>query len=248
MRPLVKMIQVEIKLLVRDLSTVVWVALPPLALLGIGMGIPGFRDPQPDLEPAGLRLIDVYLPILLVFTLTMTATMSVPSALATYRHQGVLRRLRTTPVGPAPLLAGQLVANLLFAALAVILTIVVAIGVFDVAPPVSWSASALSLALAAWTLFSIGLIIGAVAPSPTAAPALGSLVWIPLMALGGLWFPREAMPTAMRQISDLSPTGAAVDALQSAWFAAGPSALSLVVLTVSALAFGAAAAAAFRWE
>jgi ABC-2 type transport system permease protein len=248
MRPLTKTIQVEIKLLVRDLSTVLWVALPAVVLLGVGLGIPGFRDPQPDLEPAGLRLIDVYLPILLVFTLAITATMSVPSALATYRHQGVLRRLRTTPVGPAPLLAAQLVANLLFAAVAATLTVVVAMSIFDVAAPASWSASALSLGLAAWTLFSIGLIIGALAPTPTAAPALGALVWIPLMALGGLWFPREAMPDLMRRISDLSPAGAAVDAIQQAWFGAGPPISSLLVLAVSGLASGAAAIAAFRWE
>jgi ABC-2 type transport system permease protein len=246
MRPLIKTIHVEVKLLVRDLATVLWVVLPGLALLGIGLGIPGFRDPQPDL--GGLRLIDVYLPILLVFTLALTGTMAVSSTLATYRHQGVLRRLRTTPVGPVPLLAAQLVANLLLAAVAATLTIAVARAVFGVAPPASPGASALSLALAAWTLFSIGLIIAAVAPSPTTASALGSLVWIPLMVLGGLWFPREAMPTVMRQISDLSPTGAAVDALQNAWFGTGPPTASLVVLAVSALVFGAAAVAAFRWE
>jgi ABC-2 type transport system permease protein len=246
MKPLVKTIQVEIKLLVRDVATILWVALPPMALLGIGLGIPGFRDPQDDLGE--LRLVDIYLPILLVFTLALTGTMSVASTLAGYRHQGVLRRLRTTPVGPVPLLAAQLVAQLLFAVVAVGLTIAVAMGVFDVAAPASWSTSLLSLALAAWTLFSIGLIIGAVAPNPTVAPAIGSLVWIPLMVLGGLWFPREAMPTMMRQISDLSPTGAAVDALQHAWFGAGPSTSSLLVLAVSAVVFGATAAVAFRWE
>jgi ABC-2 type transport system permease protein len=68
------------------------------------------------------------------------------------------------------------------------------------------------------------------------------------MALGGLWFPREAMPDVMRRISDLSPTGAAVDALQHAWFGPGPPTSSLLVLAVSALAFGAAAATVFRWE
>jgi ABC-2 type transport system permease protein len=87
-----------------------------------------------------------------------------------------------------------------------------------------------------------------VAPSQTVAPAIGSLVWLPLMVLGGLWFPREAMPKPMRQISDLSPTGAAVDALQNAWFGTGPATSSLLVLLVSALAFGAAAVATFRWE
>jgi ABC-2 type transport system permease protein len=68
------------------------------------------------------------------------------------------------------------------------------------------------------------------------------------MALGGLWFPREAMPHLLRRISDLSPTGAAVDALQQAWFGAGPPISSVVVLAVSALAAGAVASAAFRWE
>lgn len=246
MKPLAATIQVEIKLLLRDVSTVLWVALPALALLGIGLGIPGFRDPQPDL--GGLRLVDVYLPILLVFTLALTGTMSVASTLAGYRHQGVLRRLRTTPVGPAPLLAAQLTAHLLFAVIAAALTIAVAVAVFGVATPASWIGSILSLALAAWALFSIGLIIGAVAPSQTVAPAIGSLVWLPLMVLGGLWFPREAMPNLMRQISDLSPTGAAVDALQNAWFGTGPATSSLLVLLVSALAFGAAAVATFRWE
>jgi ABC-2 type transport system permease protein len=67
------------------------------------------------------------------------------------------------------------------------------------------------------------------------------------MVLGGLWFPREAMPSVMRQISDLSPTGAAVDALQNAWFGAGPPASSLLIHFVSALAFGVTAVAAFRW-
>jgi ABC-2 type transport system permease protein len=244
MKPLAATIQVEIKLLLRDVSTVLWVALPPAALLGVGLGIPGFRDPQPDLG----GLVDVYLPILLVFTLALTGTMSVASTLAGYRHQGVLRRLRTTPVGPAPLLAAQLTAHLLFAAIAAALTIAVAVAVFGVATPASWVGSILSLALAAWTLFSIGLIIGAVAPSQTVAPAIGSLVWLPLMVLGGLWFPREAMPDLMRQISDLSPTGGAVEALQNAWFGTGPATSSLLVLLVSALAFGAAAVATFRWE
>jgi hypothetical protein len=90
--------------------------------------------------------------------------------LAGHRHQGVLHRLRTTPVGPAPLLAAQLTAHLVFAAIAAALTIAVAVAVFGVATPASWVGSVLSLALAARTLFSIGLIIGAVAPSPTVAP------------------------------------------------------------------------------
>jgi hypothetical protein len=105
------------------------------------------RVVQPGLDDAIVALTGrSLLPILLVFTLALTATMSVPSTLATYRHQGVLRRLRTTPVGPAPLLAAQLVANLLFAIVAAALTIGVAVGVFDVAPPASWSASAVARA------------------------------------------------------------------------------------------------------
>jgi ABC-2 type transport system permease protein len=47
----------------------------------------------------------VYVPILLVFAISLLSLVSVPATLADYRELGYLRRLKTTPAGPARVLA-----------------------------------------------------------------------------------------------------------------------------------------------
>jgi ABC-2 type transport system permease protein len=68
------------------------------------------------------------------------------------------------------------------------------------------------------------------------------------MVLAGLWFPREGMPDVMRRISDFSPGGAAVDAVQQAWFNGVVSWSSLATLAASVIVFSAVAALTFRWD
>lgn len=240
------LIIVELKLLGRDPMTMTFaLVFPAVLLLGLGF-IPGFTDPEPDL--GGLRTIDVYTPVVLLFTLVMTGISSFPHFLASYRHQGVLRRLRTTPVGPSRLLAAQLVAHLILALAATVLAVVVATVVHDVAVPASWSAVAVALLGSATALFTIGLLVGAVVPSVSATPIVTTLLWLPLMVLAGLWFPREFMPDLLRRISDLSPAGAGVDAVQSAWFGEGFATSSLAVLVLFAAVTGLVASRTFRWE
>jgi hypothetical protein len=73
-------------------------AFPPLLLVILG-SIPAFREP--DAELGGLRVIDLYVPILVGFVLAMLAISVLPSYLATYREKGILRRLSVTPVQPS---------------------------------------------------------------------------------------------------------------------------------------------------
>lgn len=242
-----KLFVVELKLQFRDWTVVTFGLLFPAALLVLlGFVFPGFRDANPDLH--GARLVDLYTPILLVFVLVMVGVSTISSVLAGYRHDGILRRLRTTPVGPTRLLAAQLSAQLVVAALGTALAIVAALVVLDVPAPDNWLGVAIGLSLAATSMFAIGLLIGAVAGSVSLAQALSTLAWIPVMVLAGLWFPREAMPDTMRQISDLSPGGAGVEAVQHAWFGGGLAMTSLAVLVGFTLVVGGLAALAFRWD
>ena len=86
----------EAKLFRRDgVSLFFGLLFPPLLLLVLGAFFPGFRAANADL--GGLRLIDVYLPIVLVLTLATPALSTLPTYIATYRERGVLRRMATTP-------------------------------------------------------------------------------------------------------------------------------------------------------
>lgn len=242
-----KLIAVELKLQLRDWGTVVFgVLFPAVLLIVLGYAFPGFRDPVPELN--GGRPVDLYTPIMLVFALVMVGVSALASVLATYRHDGILRRLRTTPVGPSRLLTAQLVAQLVVALIGAALAIVAALVLFDVPTPLHPFGMVAALILAAAALFSIGLLIGAVAPSTSGANAIATVLWIPLMLFAGLWFPRESMPDLMRRISDFTPGGAAVEALQSSWFGSGVPASSLGVLAAFTIVAVAVAAAIFRWD
>lgn len=241
-----QLLLVETKLLARDLSNLVFgFVFPAVLLLVLGL-IPGFADPNPDL--GGARLIELYTPIVLVLTFAIVGISALGHAIATARTTGVLRRLRLTPVGPLRLLGAQFVSHLVLALAGSALAVLAVVAVHDVAGPQSWIGFLLALTASAASMFAIGVAIGAVAPSPSSVNVISMLVWMPLLVLAGLWFPREAMPELMRRISDLSPGGAAVDALQQAWFSGVVHGPSLLVLGVSALAVGALAVVTFRWE
>lgn len=246
MNPTAKLILVETRLQFRDWSVVAFgLVFPTVLLLVLGFAFPGFRDPNPDL--GGGRLVDLYTPILLVFVLAMVGVSTITGVLASYRHDGVLRRLRTTPVGPTRLLAAQLLAQSVIAALGVVMAIVAALTLLEVPGPASWPGVALALLLAAAAMLAVGLMLGAVVPSTSAAQAASAIVWIPVMVLAGLWFPREGMPPVMRRISDLSPGGAGVDALQQVWFGSGVPWSSFGVLLAFTVVVGGLAAVVFRW-
>lgn len=237
----------ETKLQFRDWSVVTFgLVFPTVLLLVLGFAFPGFRDPQPDL--GGSRLIDLYAPIVLVFILVMVGVPTIAGVLASYRHDGILRRLRTTPIGPVRLLAAQLAVQATIAGLGTALAIVTALVVLDVPDPASWPGVIIALLFTTAAMFAIGLLIGAVAPSPSAAQAISMVTWLPIMVLAGLWFPREGMPDLMRRISDLSPGGAGVDAVQQAWFDGRVALSNLAVVAAFAVVTGVIAALSFRWE
>src|SRR5436309_2072350 len=113
-RALRRLIVTEARLAVREPAGLVWgIGLPVLLLVIFGK-IPKFNLPSDKF--GGASPLDVYLPILCAMVLAMLALFSIPGPLATYREQGVLRRMATTPVSPAAVLAAQLVVNLVLAA------------------------------------------------------------------------------------------------------------------------------------
>lgn len=247
MSPLRKLVIVETKLFVREPPALFWaLAFPALLLVVLGGLFPGFREPVPEFD--GLRLIDVYVPIALAMAVVTVGVMGIPTVLVAYRQYGILRRMGVTPIGPARLLSTQLLVHVGALAIATVLAVGVGAIAFGVPLPQNPAAFALVLLLAAAALFSIGLLIGAVAPSVSSGQGIAMAVYFPMLLLAGIYFPRETMPAAMRTVSDLSPSGAAVQALQDAWGGSMPGAGSLAVMAVFAAGAGLLAWRLLRWD
>lgn len=244
MTALRKLIGVEAKFFLRTpaawLSTVL---LPTLILVILGL-IPGLR--RPEAAFGGQRFIDVFAPSLVVITLATLGVNMLPQQLATYREKGVLRRLSTTPVNPVALLIAQLIINITMASAAVLLLVTGGTLAFGVPLPRHPLGFVAAFVLGMASLFALGLLVAAVAPTPRISAALALPVFFAIMFLGGVYIPRFLLPHFLQQIGAYTPPG--VQALLDAWTGTAPQPVQLAILAVIAVVAGVAAARLFRWE
>jgi ABC-2 type transport system permease protein len=241
-----RLTRAEIKLCVREKTGPLWGVGFPLIVLIILGNVPALREPVEG--DGGLTYFDLYVPVIVLFNLAILALTALPTILAGYRENGVLRRMRTTPVGPARVLAAQLVANLSIAIVAVILFVAVAGLFFGVHLPRDPAGFAVVWLLTAAALLSIGLLITALAPGRGMATAIGTVLFFPMMFFAGLWVPVAEMPSLLQNISHYTPLGAGMQAFQDAYQGHFPSALPLVTLAGYAVVCAFAAVRWFRWE
>jgi ABC-2 type transport system permease protein len=218
----------------------------PIVLLVIFGQLPAFK--QHLAAFGGGTIFDAYVPILASFGIAMLALLGLPIPLVSYRELGVLRRLSTTPVPPSWVLAAQAVVQGCVAAAAVLAVVLLSVFAFGVPAPASLAGLVLSVAVIIAGLFAIGLLLAAVARTSTAANVIGRVTFFPLMFFAGLWLPRALMPQVLLDISNYTPLGAAVQAMQAAMQTGFPPAAPLLVLAGYAVVFGYLASRFFRWE
>lgn len=236
----------ELKMFVRAKAGPIFAIGLPLGLLIVFGNIPFYNEHRKSLD--GYTLLDVYVPILSAFVLATLAFNVVPAVLVAYREKGVLRRLRTTPVGPFRVLAAQLLVNLATAAVSLVAVLLVARLAFGVALPRQVGGWLLSIVLAALALMAIGLFVAAVSPSSQVADAVGTTLFYVMMFFAGLFLPIATMPSLLQHISRAAPLGAAVQALTDASQGHWPHATQLLTLVAYVVVFGGGAVKWFRWE
>ncbi|MFF4598170.1 ABC transporter permease [Amycolatopsis sp. NPDC001319] len=244
MHTFTKLLVTEAKLFARTpMWAIFGVLLPTAVLVGVG-SIPGMREPSE--VTGGHRFIDLWVPSLVVVALAMPGLQSIPAAVASYREQGVLRRLATTPVPPAFLLLAQLVLHAVVALAGVALMLVTARVVFDVPLPRHPLTYVVTLLLGLVSVFALGLIAASIARTAKAAAAIAMIAFFPIMFLGGVYLPRPLLPEVIQRIGAYVPPG--TQPLQDAWVGAGVQPLQFVALAAFALGGTALAVRLFRWE
>ena len=227
------------------LGLILGVAAPVLVLVILGT-IPGPDKPVKSL--GGLTYFSVYFPILIALALAVISLISLPVHLATYREQGILRRMSTTPVPPAWMLAAQVIINLALAVVALGILVVAGTAGFGLGAPRAPGGFTLALVLTIAAMFAIGLWISAIARTAGSAGLIGQLFLYPLLFFSGMWIAARthaiSAPADQRVVTAgrLGARAAGRDAgyLPLCAIAAGPGRL--------AVPFGFLAVRFFRWE
>lgn len=235
----------ESRLLRREPAALIFGAILPLLAVIVLAAIPAARQPNPVM--GGFSVVQAYVPVLVMFATSTLGLTVMPGILGGYRQGGVLRRLRTTPTSPATLLAALFTLinaiGLVEAAL-----IVVVPALFGVGLPAGLGWFALAAVLATLAFVAMGTVLAAVVPSPGAAAGLGNVVAVAMWAASGLWFPRSGFPDWLLTASNLTPGGAAADAMLAATLGAPQGWLPYVVLVAWTAVCALVAVRTFRWE
>jgi ABC-2 type transport system permease protein len=135
----------------------------------------------------------------------MSAAIGTGGMIATERGLGWNRTLRLTPLPPAQYVGAKVVQALLLAVPPLAIVYLLGATVDHVRLSAThW----VLLALASWAgtlpFAALGLVIGYVA-KPDSVQQISGLLYLLLSLAGGLWIPVEAMPSAMRAVSEWTP-------------------------------------------
>jgi ABC-2 type transport system permease protein len=197
---------------------------------------------------SGLSLIDLYIPTIIVIGFVSIALLSLPRNLVRDREIGWLRRVSTTPVHPSRLLAAQLILCLIFAAAMVTVIIFGGELIFDAPLSVGIAYFILSVILSIAEIFSLGLVVAALAPSQSGAQVMTGGLFFVLLFLSGLWIQPVQVGGVLATIMYYSPAGAAVQALLYSIFNAAPPYSAILTMIAYAIIFSLIAIHYFRWE
>jgi ABC-2 type transport system permease protein len=159
-----------------------------------------------DSTAHGYRYIDFFLPGMLAFVVIVTALTLPGVGLPLQRDQHILKRLRATPLPTAIFLGGKLLLIAILALLKVALLGAVGRLVFDASVPRDLAAVALTLLVGAAVFSALGFAIGSLIPGGEAAWAIVTAVYVPMVFLGGVFFPIDTLPASLKALTQALPS------------------------------------------
>ena len=248
MKSLWKMTWMEAKLFVREPVSAFFTLVFPLMMLILYGAISGN---QPASEFGGKGAIDASVPALTAMIIGTAGLMSTTITMATYRENGILRRLRTTPISPAVVLAAQVIVVFSMTCLGMLLLIAAGRLLYHV----SFEGHALSI-LAGFVLSSlsfsgIGFILAGTMPTARSAQIVGMVLLYPMVVLSGAaGFPREVLPAATQKVSEFLPLTYVVNLLNGLWNGEAWSLHTTDVIVLAAILVAGVLISikTFRWE
>ena len=247
MKSLLKMTWVEAKLFLREPVGAFFTLAFPLMMLFLFGSIYG-NHPTPMFN--GYGTVDISIPAYTAMIIATTGLMGLTITLASNRENGVLRRLRTTPISPLAILMAQVIVMFIMTSIGMLLLVMAGKLVYHV----RFEGNALSIAagfvLSCLSFYAIGFILASLVPTARTAQVVGMVLLYPMLFLSGAGFPRELLPETIKKISAYLPLTYVVNLLRGLWIGEtwGQHVPEVVVLVTLMVVGVLASIKLFRWE
>ena len=241
------MLKTELKLSLRGMDMLIFAICMPVVVMAILGVIYGNR---PAFDGADYTFLEQSFGAVSTISICAGGVMGLPLVISDYRHKKILKRLKVTPTSPALILAVQVAIYLLYAAVSLLLVYLTASVFFGFQLSGSWLRFLGAYFLVMLSMFSIGMMVGGVAPNIKTASVLASILYFPMLIFSGATLPYEVMPAALQKISNFMPLSQGIKLLKAASLDQPVDSVLIPVIVMIALAAVCIGVSIrfFRWE
>jgi ABC-2 type transport system permease protein len=165
------------------------------------------------------------------------------------RDEGILKRIRGTPMPPGAYLAGLIGSAALNALLQVAMVVAIGNLAYGVDLPQDPALLLLFTVLGLVCFAALGVAFSHAIPNEEAAPAYTNAVFLPLIFISGVFYSADELPEALKVIAEALPLKHLIDGLSLAIVGGdGDAATAAAVVGAWAVAGIVVAVRFFRWE
>ncbi|HYT26703.1 MAG TPA: ABC transporter permease [Actinomycetota bacterium] len=154
----------------------------------------------------GIRFAQFLTPGILAFAVVSACYTNLATSVPINRDEGILKRVRGTPLPPWVYVAARIGSAVWMALIASVLMIAVGVALFHFR--VYWHllpAAAVTLVLGAACFCACGLAVASVIPNGEAAPAVANFTVLPVIFVSDIFYPLDKAPTWLKVAGSLFP-------------------------------------------
>ncbi len=212
-----------------------------------------FGDREIEVEGGTIDISTFYVPAILALSVINACFTAISQTVVFNRDQGVLKRLRGTPMPAIAFFAARVLHTVLITILLVI--IVMAVGVLAFGVEIQTDklpAMAFALIVGAAAFCALGLAMTGSIPNADAAPAVVNAVILPLLFISDVFIPMQDAPSWLRDLASVFPVSHLARSMHEAFNpltgGSGFEVKSLLVMAAWGLAGLVLAVRYFSWE
>jgi ABC-2 type transport system permease protein len=192
--------------------------------------------------------LDILIPGIAGMSIVSTTFVALTHNLVALRESGMLKRLRGTPMPTAAYLSALAAHAVTNAVVQLVIVIVAGKVVFDT----GWPRDGLELVVfsaAGVACFALlGAALAHAVPSSEAAPAWVNAVFLPLIAISGVFYDADKAPAFLRDVAEALPLTHLIDGLSGALVTGAAHWSDLGVIALWTAVGGILAVRGFSWE
>ncbi len=158
-----------------------------------------------EISARNLKYIDFLLPGIVAMAIMQMAVFSVAFVFVDYKEKGILKRLLATPMKPYQFVTANVITRLLVALAQSAVLIALGVWLYHSHVYGSYWLVLLISTLGGIMFLGLGFTISGIAKTVDAVPAIANLIVFPMLFLGGVFFPTDAMPIWLQHIVQYLP-------------------------------------------